>query len=322
MLLVDAGNLLHETPRWDDAKKQRELDRGEMFVDVFNMLGWEAQGIGEKDLAGGVDRLKALAKRAKYPFLSANLVDAKTGKPVFTPRTIVTKSGVKIGLFSVMSKSFPDTDRALEASGVRLEDPIATGKAQVDALFAEGAQVVVALAMLRQDEAEQLAKAAPRLVAILGASESMMLRYPRVVGSTYLTDAFQKGKYVSVLSLLVRKGDTSFVFEDPNRKTAAERKVAELDARIKARETAIEDAKGDAARARNLQWLEQNLARLREEKKQADEALASVGAVDGTKSFIAYDYPEVAKTLEDDPKVLAVVDKLKEKYPELKEPRH
>lgn len=322
MLLVDAGNLLHETMRVEEGKTQREIDRGEMFVDAFNMLGWDAQGLGEKDLVGGIARLKDLAKHAKYPFLSANLADAKTGALLFTPRTIVTKSGVKIGLFSVMSSTLPDAQRLMTEAGVKLLDPIEAGKAQTEALLKEGAQVVVALAMINGTEAEQLAKAAPKITAILGASESMMLRYPRAVGTTYLTDAFQKGKYLSVLTLLVRKGDTSFVFDDPNRRTAVERKIAELDARVKAREAAVEDAKGDPARARNLDWLQQNLARLRAEKQQAEMELEEVGKVDTTHSFIAYDYPDIVKTLDEEPKILARVNKLKEKYPELKEPRH
>lgn len=322
MLLVDAGNLLHETTRVDEALRKREIDRGEMFVDVFNLMGWEAQGIGEKDLIGGIPRLQALAKRAKYPFLSANLVDAKTGALLFAPRAIVEKSGVKIGLFSVMSPKFRESERILPEIGAKVTDPNEAARVQIEALAKEGAQVFVALAMLDGTEAEQLAKAAPKLTAVLGGAEGMMLRYPRVVGNTYLTDAFQKGKYVSVLTLLVRKGEQAFVFEDPNRRLSLERKVTELDARIKAREAAIADAQGDKTRARNLEWLQQNLARLRAERQTSQMELEEVGKVDATKSFIAYDYPEIPKDLAEEPKIMARVDKLKEKYPELKEPRH
>ncbi|GMV42772.1 MAG: hypothetical protein AMXMBFR64_44880 [Myxococcales bacterium] len=322
MLLVDAGNLLHETLRLDEALRQREIDRGEMFVDTFNMMGWDAQGLGEKDLVGGLPRLRALAKRAKYPFLSANLVDARSDALLFTPRVIVQKAGVRIGLFSVMSPRFRENERILPEIGAKVTDPIVAAKEQVEALKKEGAQVFVALAMLDSGQADQLAKEVPQLTAVLGAQEGMMLRSPRAVGSTYLTDAFQKGKYLSALSLLIRKGETDFVFEDPNRRLSIERRIAELDARIKAREAAIADAKGDQARARNLQWLEQNLAQLQGERKAAQVELDHAGEVKQGRSLIAYDYPEMSKELADDPKVLARVDKLKAKYPELKEPRH
>jgi 2',3'-cyclic-nucleotide 2'-phosphodiesterase (5'-nucleotidase family) len=306
-------------------QRKREVDRGQMFVDAFNQIGFDVQGIGEKDLVGGTDRLLALAKRAKYPFVSSNVIDAKTGKPLLKERVILEKAGVRIGVLSVMSPTFRDNQRLTAELGITVSDPFEAAKAQAAALRAEGAQAIVALAMLNGADAERLAKEVPDITAILGTADAMMQHYPRAVGHTYIADAFQKGKYLSALTLFVRKGELDakeLVFEDPNRKLSLERKAAELDARITAREKAIEDAKGDAARARNLQWLQQNLAKLRAERQEVQMQLDEAGAVDAAKSFIAYDYAPIAKDIEDQSKILALVDALKAKYPELKEPRH
>lgn len=322
MLLVDAGNLLHERMQMPDGDRKKETERGEMFVEVFNTLGYDAQGLGPKDLVAGLPRLKDLAKKAKYPFLSANLVDAKTGAPVFRDHVIVDKAGVKVGLFSVMQPSFPESDKLLDGNGVKVEDPFEVAKKQVAALRSEGAQVVVALAMLGMPDCEKLVKDVPGITAILGTADAMMLRYPRSIGNTYVTDAFQKGKNLSILTLFVKDGDKSFVFEDPNRRASIEQKLTELDARINARQAAIDEAQKNPDRSRNLEWLQQNLAKLRADRQQTQMELDDVGKVDASKSFIAFDYPSLAKDIEDDKKILAKVDALKEKYPELKEPHH
>lgn len=322
MLLADAGNLLHETTTLPEEKRQQELDRGEMLVDAHNLLGWDAQGIGGKDLVGGLPRLQALAKRAKYPFLSANLVDAKTGEPLFTPRAVVEKGGVRIGLFSVLSPDFDDHERVLAEAGARVTDPVEAARAQVAALKEEGAQVFVALAVVNGGEAEQLAKALPQLTAVLGAEEGGELRYPRAVGTTYLTDAHEKGKRVSVLTLLVREGEQRFVFADPNLREALAHKVADLDKRIAERQAAIEAAKGDESKARNLGWLQQNLAKLRAERQAAQMELEDAGEGDAAQSFIAYDYPEIRKDLPERADVRALVDALEKKHPALAELTH
>lgn len=59
------------------------LRKANYLVDGMNQLGVAALGVSIEDALLGVDNLKTLSKKAKFPFLSANLVDKKTGERLF-----------------------------------------------------------------------------------------------------------------------------------------------------------------------------------------------------------------------------------------------
>jgi 5'-nucleotidase len=298
-------------------------DRAEVFLDAFAAMGQDAIGLGDRDLSLGRDRLLALAKKAKFPMLSANIVDKESKKPLFQERVILDRAGFKVGVFSVVTQSVVDRATVLDGNGIEIADPIEAAKEQVRALEAEGAQIIVALAHVDMEDARKLAQAAPKITAILGTNSQQLLRYPEAVGTTYVCDAFSKGKYLSVLSLFVADGDKSFVFSDPNRRASLVAKVSELETRIDSRVKAIEMAKKEESRARNVEWLEQNLAQLRAELQEAKMDLDELPADEGVaKSLIAYDLESMAKNLEDDAEILKKTEALKEKYPVLKEAHH
>jgi len=43
-------------------------------------MGYDGVNVGEKDLTMGLKFLSEVSQKAKFPFISANLVDKKTGK--------------------------------------------------------------------------------------------------------------------------------------------------------------------------------------------------------------------------------------------------
>ena len=81
--------------------------QGRKIIESYNAMGWTALGLGEKEFALGLDYLKDLEKTADFPFIAANVLDAKTNKHVFEPYTVVKVNGFRIGITSVIGK---DTD--------------------------------------------------------------------------------------------------------------------------------------------------------------------------------------------------------------------
>ena len=69
---------------------------------MANLMGYDALGVGERELAFGYDDLRTWRAKSKTPLISSNLIDKKTGKPAFKPYVIVKKGGVKVGIFSVL----------------------------------------------------------------------------------------------------------------------------------------------------------------------------------------------------------------------------
>jgi 2',3'-cyclic-nucleotide 2'-phosphodiesterase (5'-nucleotidase family) len=322
ILLVDAGDLFAERGNLDPAELPMVWDRALLYLDVFAQLGHDAQGLGDRDFALGVPKLKELEAKAKFPFVCANVVDASTGQPVFKPRVVVEKAGLKIGIFGLAPQATLTRLDLEKANNIRFESPFDAARAQVAALNAEGVSAIVALAHLNLDELEQLAREVPGITLVAGSNSARELPVPVRVKDTWITDGHAQGKFLSVLSLLVGEGETKPSFADPNRRSMLEQKRSALQRRVEAREVAIKKATEEAGgkEDNNLEWLQQNLAKLRAELQELDleiEETSAPGAV--SKSFAVYDYVSMDAAVGDDPNVQALTEALKSKYPILAE---
>ena len=326
VVVADAGDLFYERNQLNVADRAMALDRAHVYLEAMAKMGTDVFNVGDRDLALGVDVLRKLAKQAKFPFVSSNIVDATTSKPVFEPRVVLDKAGVKIGVIGLVRKGFPGEDRIAKDNGIRILPPVEAARAQVEALRKKGVGVIIALAQLTQDEMADLAEKVPDIDVILGSDTQQLLQFPRQVGHTFLTDVLNKGKYLGVLTLLVHKGDRNPVFVDPNHKANLERRVRELEARLKARQQMLDRAKAaqkGQPSARNLQWLEQTLASIKAQLAEAKMDLQEVEQepTEG-RSLLLFEAVALGKNLADDEAVLAKTEALKEKHPELKKRGH
>lgn len=304
------------------------MDRARTIIDVLGEMGHDAQGLGDRDLAIGMDNLRLLAKAAKFPFICSNLLDAESKQPVFEAHIVKDLGGVKVGVFGLMSADFPRSDGIQRENHVEIADMTATAKAQVAALRAQGAQAIVVLAHASIEECQKLGEEVPGITAFLGTSSQQMLRHPEAAGDAFVVDAFSKGKYLSALSLLVKAGaEGPLKFSDPNRREGVEVAISQAQVRIDARKRAIEQAKeaatgedaGRPGRARNVEWLEKSLVDLEAEMAELQKSLEAIPAdKPDSEHFVAYDLVSMSKELVDNPEILAKTEALKEKYPKLK----
>ncbi len=93
--------------------------------------------------------LKARAAEAHFPFLAANVVDRKTGKPVawpnFKPSTIIEAAGIKIGLVGAVTTATPYTALPANVAGLEFLPLAKTIAREARSLRARGAKVVIAV---------------------------------------------------------------------------------------------------------------------------------------------------------------------------------
>jgi 2',3'-cyclic-nucleotide 2'-phosphodiesterase (5'-nucleotidase family) len=157
VVLLDAGDMFQGT-------LESNLAEGAPVVRAYNALGYSAVAIGNHEFDFGPagpapspvgpeddprGALKARAAEAHFPFLAANIVDGKTGKPVgwpnVRPSTIITAAGIKIGLVGAVTAATPHS--ALPANVAGLEFlPLARSIAhEARNLRAHGAKVVIAV---------------------------------------------------------------------------------------------------------------------------------------------------------------------------------
>ena len=95
-LVIDCGSLLGRT----DAKGQAQ---SAFVVEETAKLGYEAVGVGAWDLRHGVEHLREV-ENAGIRYTNANLLDAASGKPAFTPYRVREVNGVRVGMISVASQ--------------------------------------------------------------------------------------------------------------------------------------------------------------------------------------------------------------------------
>ncbi len=121
VLLLDAGDTF-------ESGIASNISEGALVVDAYNALGYDALAIGNHEFDyGALDddaaiygtapddgtpdmrgALKAMAARARFPFLAANLIDAATRRPVqwpnVRPSTLVDAAGLRVGIVGVMTR--------------------------------------------------------------------------------------------------------------------------------------------------------------------------------------------------------------------------
>jgi 2',3'-cyclic-nucleotide 2'-phosphodiesterase (5'-nucleotidase family) len=162
VVLVDAGDMFQGT-------LESNLGEGQIVVDAYNALGFDAAAVGNHEFDFGPvgpaataarpeedprGALKARAKQARFPFLAANTLDEATGQPVawpnFRPSTMVTLGhgarAVKVGIVGVTTIDTPRTTIAGNVRGLRFAPLLEAVLREATRLRADGARVVVVTA--------------------------------------------------------------------------------------------------------------------------------------------------------------------------------
>lgn len=77
---------------------------GHIVPRVYNFMQYDAVGVGNHDIEPGesvyYDRLPS---QFEMPVLCANAIDQRTGKPMFTPYTVINRQGIKIAVLGMIT---------------------------------------------------------------------------------------------------------------------------------------------------------------------------------------------------------------------------
>ncbi|MEU3713337.1 bifunctional metallophosphatase/5'-nucleotidase [Streptomyces catenulae] len=138
------------------------LFHDEPTIEAMNKLGLDVTSVGNHEFDEGRAELTRLQKGgchpkdgcfekgktfkgADFPYLTANVTDEKTGKPLLKPYTVWKHNGVKIGFIGVTLKGTPDIVSADGVKGLKFHDEVATIDKYAKILDKQGVKSVVAL---------------------------------------------------------------------------------------------------------------------------------------------------------------------------------
>ena len=338
-LVADAGDLFYDKFRMNPDHEKQVIETGKFIVDQFNQSGVVGITLGDRDTLLGAKTLKMLHKRAKFPFLVANLLDAATGKPMFDDHVVVTLAGVKVGLFGVTMTGAERKPVDGSPMPWRVDNPIKVAGEQVRALKEKGAEIIVALAHLPDNSLKNLAEQVPGVTAVLAGSGTRAMSHPDNESGVFICEAHSKGKYLSVLTLHVwQQNKASDPFVDRFKREGLSLEIQKLDARLASYERIAqrkaEEAKkaGDGqvkapvgkvagpSRARTIgaDYYRKQVVKLRSEQAALQLELDGTMPVDPSANYVVYELAPVKKSLPDEPKIGKEVQDFRVKYPKLK----
>ncbi|MEQ9721659.1 bifunctional 2',3'-cyclic-nucleotide 2'-phosphodiesterase/3'-nucleotidase [Yersinia alsatica] len=154
-VLVDNGDLIQGSPL-GDYMAAKGLKAGEIHpvYKAMNTLDYAVGNIGNHEFNYGLDYLKKSLAGAKFPYVNANVIDVKTGKPLFQPYLIVDTPvkdregkthNLRIGYIGFVPPQVMIWDKANLSGKVTVNDITETAQKWVPEMRKQGADLVVAI---------------------------------------------------------------------------------------------------------------------------------------------------------------------------------
>lgn len=155
-VLVDNGDIIQGSPL-GDYMAAKGLQQGEVHpvYKALNTLDYTVGNLGNHEFNYGLDYLNKALAGAKFPYVNANVIDAKTGMPMFMPYLIKEtqvqdKDGkshtLRIGYIGFVPPQIMVWDKANLSGKVTVNDITETARKYVPQMRQEGADVVVVIA--------------------------------------------------------------------------------------------------------------------------------------------------------------------------------
>ncbi|OCG37864.1 bifunctional 2',3'-cyclic-nucleotide 2'-phosphodiesterase/3'-nucleotidase [Gilliamella sp. Gris1-4] len=154
-VLVDNGDLIQGSPMADYAVKKGFND-GDIHpvYKALNTLNYSVGNIGNHEFNFGLEFLQKSLSGAKFPYINANVYDAKTQKPFFTQYIILdtpvidrngNKHTIKIGYIGFVPPQIMQWDKLNLDGKVVVKDITETAKLLVPEMKKQGADIIIAI---------------------------------------------------------------------------------------------------------------------------------------------------------------------------------
>ena len=155
-LLVDNGDLIQGNPMGDYMAREKGVDGSNIHpvYKAMNTLPYEVGNIGNHEFNYGLDFLNQTLAGAAFPYISANVYDAASGEPYFTPYllkdyTFTDTDGneqpLTVGYIGFVPPQIMQWDKANLEGIVTAADIVETAQKYVPEMKAAGADLIVAV---------------------------------------------------------------------------------------------------------------------------------------------------------------------------------
>ncbi len=193
--MVDAGDLF-------GSRNRNDKFQSSFLAEMTGELGYDAIGLGERDLNYGLPFLKEMIEKHDLPFINANVRDAKTGELILPEYTIVERSGIKYGIVSVLDPKYKIITMSTEEDAFQVDEPVPVLRDLLPRLREEVDSVLL-LSHLGAKKTEELIKEVKGIDMCVIGHTSRNINNERVVNDTALFAAAFEGRYIGRANLFV-----------------------------------------------------------------------------------------------------------------------
>jgi 2',3'-cyclic-nucleotide 2'-phosphodiesterase (5'-nucleotidase family) len=243
-------------------------------------------------LSLGKEFLIGISKKAKFPFLSSNVVDEESGKLLFQPSLVKEINGMRVGIFSLLSPDVFLSATDLRKKGLIIRNPIEAAQSMIKELQPR-TDLLILLSHLSYPKDVELAQTVSGIHFIIGSHTGANLIYPPLIKSTYILETAPKGMYVGRLEL--NFFNHAFSFYNSTEKRSLESRSNYIKHRLMAKETPEHE---------RAQW-----------QKAKEDTERALSLLQGKNELTNIIFP-LRTDMKDHPEIQKMVEEYKSKYPE------
>ena len=184
-------------------------EKAQLITESFNLMGYDAVGIGDDDLTLGKEFLLEMSGKANFPFLCSNLLDEGSGKILFQPFLIKEINGLRIGIFSLLSPDLFTNPTDPRKKGLNFRSPTETAQAMVKELEPK-TDLIILLSHLGYPKDIGVAQTVRGINMIVGGHTGINLPYPPVIKNIITLQTAARGMFGGKLDLLFYNNEPIF----------------------------------------------------------------------------------------------------------------
>lgn len=200
-VLLDGGDFMTGSPF---GEMEDEGVRGAAWMDMLNLIGFDAGVIGNHEFDLGRANVRALAARANYPLMALDLRDESGDLELPQEPVVLERNGLKIGVIGVTCQGLMEVCAEPRVRGLHLDDQAATARRWA-AKLDPATDLLILITHNGADTDTTLARdlAGSGIDLIVGGHSHTRLEAPLRIGNILVVQAGSKLKNLGRLDLRV-----------------------------------------------------------------------------------------------------------------------
>jgi 2',3'-cyclic-nucleotide 2'-phosphodiesterase/3'-nucleotidase len=144
VILMDNGDIIQGDPA---VYYSNYIDTANtnLLSNIYSHLKYDVATVGNHDIEAGAPVYNKIKNELQIPWLGANVVNEKTGKPAFQPYQIIKKEGVKIAIIGITTPGIPNWLPKKLYEGLKFEGMVESAQKWMKEVKKENPDIIVGL---------------------------------------------------------------------------------------------------------------------------------------------------------------------------------